>query len=219
MTIKTLRARASASVGQHYVTLFSVMQGVVLAIAAFVLPDILLHRDWTRLLLWCVGVEGAVLTTHANAVGNLLLEGLPRLRDSLVPILLSIAHFLMFAFLQSSATMTYWNCAYGAFALAAFFLISGIVKRLGNVEHALEVRVLIATYIAGQRAGRLAALGHAVLFFGLFFAILIFPLLQQFEWRFGIIAALLLLIPIWHNREAGRLIDNFIDESSSSGAE
>lgn len=208
LTPETLRQRANGSAAQHYVSIFAVMQGLVLAMAALVFPEMIRQREIAPLLLWCVGIEASVLTTHANAVGTILLEGIPGLHDTLLPILLSITHFLMFAVLRSPETVPYWNWAFGSFALSAFVLITGIIRRLRRANYEPRIASLVSSYVEGQRRDTFGAAANAAIFFSYAAITVIEPSAEHFQAWLGLTAAILLIIPIAHNRRAGHIIAN-----------
>lgn len=104
----------------NYLFLGNVTKGVVVSIATLVLLEIVsnFHAEWMRLVPWLASFVGIVVTYVTWDVGTILSNARANALDSVLPLAMGVAEFLLFGILfnggqtsQTSLWLNWFFCA------------------------------------------------------------------------------------------------------------
>ena len=147
LTPEILRSRLREYPRDGYLYIGSIMKGVSLAAGTLVLLEILADLGvlWPRLVLWLTSVVAVMVTYLTSNKGILLTNSRANLGDSLLPLLVGINEFCLFAVLSprmvSSSLWRMWLIVLAVHALMGLGLVYNryrIMKKHGTELENLE---------------------------------------------------------------------------------
>lgn len=154
-----LTTRLETLLPSHYLSLFNTLKSVTLAAAGFAVARLLVDPAAKlmeeRLLLWILFVNGvlaASVTFAGNATGVIFLpREFPGLSDTVIPFLLGLSEFTLFALLATSSAATVdvvptWFLVFFVFAVCASLTILNIRHRIRPNSYEHSIRLAVATY-------------------------------------------------------------------------
>jgi len=207
LTVDEFRERCGNALFEHYRSFFGLMHGVVLGVGAILLIPLVHHPD-QRLLLWVAALTATILTAQANATGGVLLNGLPRLLDSVIPTMLIVAQLSLFGLLQDEHLVRYWPFGFAGFALLSFLLVRATTWRMQHTSYEPALAGFVKDHITSLRRTVWAAAGSSVLFL----VAGCIPAIAPYSWVFGV-GALLVMVPALfaHHGDGVRIDEAFAD--------
>jgi hypothetical protein len=207
-------------VPNHYLMLISVIKGVVMATAAYVLLPVLNDRATLipRLSFWLASAAGAVVSYVTWARGVVLTNEKNNLWDAVVPMLMGLTEVLLFLILTPNGTRFWWNwyLVLSAHAFCGFLITS---NRLGQTDVGSDfhpdLHELGKEYERWVRSDQRGALAMSVLFAALW-AGMRWVVLPRWQWTvtaqaiIGIAAFAMLCKVAWAAANQRRRIDEFV---------
>jgi hypothetical protein len=195
----------------RYLYIGSIMRGIAWAAATYVLLELLINpkKYWPRLLPWFASFLATMVTLTTWGRGVLLTNSRANVWDSVLPTLMGIVEFLLFAILaprensdskRDAEPWNFWFFALGTHALLAVLLVQ---NRISNTDILKDfepkLQSLATEYMQWMYADRLGATIGAILFF--LFGLLMVFVARRFHvfrsWKaYGILFSVLSLIPI-----------------------
>jgi hypothetical protein len=108
---KEIQSRLHDYARNNYVFLGNVTKGVVLAIATTVLLQIVsdFRVEWMRLVPWMASFVGIVVTYVTWDVGTILSNARANAFDSVLPLAMGVAEFLLFGILLNVSQTSLWR--------------------------------------------------------------------------------------------------------------
>jgi len=124
LTNDEVRTRLHDYARDNYLFLSNVTKGVVLAIATSILLQILsdFQSEWVRITPWLTSFAGILVTYMTWGIGSLLSNSRANMLDTLLPLLMGMAEFLLFGILlkyDKSDLAALWLNWFGCLALHA----------------------------------------------------------------------------------------------------
>jgi hypothetical protein len=122
---------------QNYALISNVAKGIALGAAGLVLLQILsnLEANWMRLLPWAASLAAILLSYLKLSQGILVSNNRTNVRDSLLPLLMSVVELLLFAVLAVDKDSPYAWLNWPAFLAAHSFLAAALLhSRIGLVD-------------------------------------------------------------------------------------
>ncbi|HEV2964436.1 MAG TPA: hypothetical protein VG649_21590 [Candidatus Angelobacter sp.] len=148
----------------NYLFLGNVTKGVALAIATSILLQILsdFQSEWIRITPWLTSFVGILITYMTWGIGSLLSNSRANIRDSLLPLLMGMAEFLLFGILlkyDKNDHPLLWLNWFGCLGLHAFIGVMIIHNRIKVTDFAndFEDSALSNIYESWLRRNRIGA--------------------------------------------------------------
>ena len=136
LTSKDVKDRLHNYPRENYVYIGTIMKGVALYFASLVILDVLranIWQDWLKLLPWLTSLAAILVSYMTTSRGVVLTSARANIFDSVVPLLMGIAEFLLFSVLQTSAQYpNFWLNWFGflsVHALLAVLLVQNRIKK------------------------------------------------------------------------------------------
>ena len=171
LTVQAIQSRLSQFPHDQYLYIGGFMRSVALAAGTLVLLEILLRgrKYWPRLLPWLVALGATLVTLETWGRGVLLTNSRANVRDAVIPTLMGIMEFCLFAILAPRRTVDdkgmqkdvtifehgtvepwhLWPFLNAIHALLAVFLV---LNRISNTDpindYAPNLRPLAAEYVS-----------------------------------------------------------------------
>jgi hypothetical protein len=173
LTVDQVVQRLNNFPHDNYLYIGGFMRSVALAAGTFVLLEILLNfrRYWPRLLPWLASLLAVLVTLMTWGRGILLTNSKANIWDAVLPLLMGITEFVLFAILAPQKRYdsepveykpiqpwNYWFFAHAIHGLLAFFLVWNRISNTDVVrDFQPELRPLGAEYLQWIKLDRIGA--------------------------------------------------------------
>jgi len=185
----------------NYLFLGNVTKGVALAIATSILLQILsdLRSEWVRITPWLASLAGILVTYMTWDIGTLLSNSRANILDSLLPLLMGMAEFLLFGILlkydnNNLALLWFnWFACLGLHALIGAIILHNRIS-VTDFRRDFEDGALAGIYQSWLRKSRTGASFMSIACFVVWF-LLRYWVLRQFGVRTCEITQFCIAIP------------------------
>jgi hypothetical protein len=163
LDIPELAARVKDSPKESYTFIYSVMKGTTLAVAAYVMGEILVGKaSWQDAMpLWGASFIGLILTYTSTNVGILISNFRLSSLDSLLPFTLGILEFLLFSTLLGGTPAPVWYAVFAVYMFVIFLIVNNVYHKISEEDYNVEddkLWKLAEKYKDQQGRNRVAAL-------------------------------------------------------------
>ncbi|MGE5138939.1 MAG: hypothetical protein ACM3JD_05735 [Rudaea sp.] len=193
-----LANRLHEAVGLNYMTVASIIAGVNLAVAADSLVRFLTAPSfpWDRFPLWLASFECIVIAYSALTLAPIVAAYSPSWRDHLFPLLIGLTVLLLFLLLPGTALVAWWYLFAALTSASRVALSRHLATELRRLECEDDVRVVIQDF--GHRMMRMSRfhMSTGAYFLLVSIGLLLLPALDAWQWLFGALGAVALLLVI-----------------------
>lgn len=157
ITRDDLVERMKSNVSTNYMTLYSVMKSVTIALAGIVLTSFVANKAWEvdRFLFWIASFLATILTYNAVVIGSIVEYWMPSWKDVLFPFVLAVVEIMLFNILQVNPQVrdiriSAWYLVFSLFAFTASLILHNVVSKLDTENYAPDLKYIIKEYRRGQ---------------------------------------------------------------------